>query len=79
MEDFVPTKKHRGCSCIQTAIILVDENEFLRKKIKILEKKVTKYQTELLSLYSSGSDTNSSGSRLITPGSHQCDRLDYFM
>ena len=39
------------CDCIQTAVIVEDENEKLRTRIKILEKKIKKYQYELLLIY----------------------------
>ena len=48
-----------ACSCVSTAILMENENEKLRTCIKELERKVKKYQRELLVLYSSGSDSSS--------------------
>lgn len=45
-----------SCACVSTAIFMENENERLRSRIKHLEKKVKKYQEELLVLYSSGSE-----------------------
>lgn len=39
------------CECIDTAVIMQNENEKLRDKIRLLEKKLKKYQIELLNIY----------------------------
>ena len=44
-----------------------NENERLRSRIKHLEKKVKKYQKELLILYSSGSEYKTESSRETSP------------
>jgi hypothetical protein len=44
-----------------------NENERLRSRIKHLEKKVKKYQKELLVLYSSGSEYNTESSKETSP------------
>ena len=51
------------CECVDTAIIMENENTRLMYRIKHLEKKVKKYQKELLGLYSSGSEYNTESSR----------------
>ena len=46
------------CECINTAIIRELEIEKLIGKIKILEKKVKKYQEELFEVYSSSNSSS---------------------
>ena len=48
-----------ACACVATAILKENENEQLRKQIKMLKKQVKKYQKELLQIYSSSSNTSS--------------------
>ena len=48
-----------SCECINTAVIMENENEKLRRKVRVLEKKVKNYQKELFYLYSSGSESGS--------------------
>jgi hypothetical protein len=55
------------CECVNTAIFMENENERLRSRIKHLEKKVKKYQKELLVLYSSGSEYNTESSKETSP------------
>ena len=50
------------CACVDTAIFMENENERLRYRIKHLEKKVKKYQKELLVLCSSGSEYSTTDS-----------------
>jgi hypothetical protein len=52
-----------SCLCINTAVLMENENEKLRVYIKTLERKVEKYQKELLCLYISESDNSSIDSR----------------
>ena len=39
------------CECINTAVIMSNENNRLKEKIRLLELKIKKYQYELLDLY----------------------------
>ena len=41
-----------SCVCVNTAVIMQNENEKLREKIRLLEYKLKKYQQELLYFYS---------------------------
>jgi hypothetical protein len=43
--------KHMPCTCVNTAILLEDENEYLRKVIADLKNTVKQYQLELIKLY----------------------------
>jgi hypothetical protein len=47
-----------SCECVQSAIIVEEENEKLREKIHRLEKTIIKYQDELLFLYNSNSSSD---------------------
>jgi hypothetical protein len=55
-----------SCACIDTAVLMENENEKLRVYIKKLEKKIERYQRELLELYSSGSGSSSRENSLDT-------------
>ena len=55
-----------SCACINTAVIMENENERLRCKIRVLEKKVKNYQKELFYLYSSGSESGSVDDSIIS-------------
>lgn len=44
------------CSCVRTAIIKEKENEKLRILVKKLEKKIQKYQEELIAVYDLSED-----------------------
>lgn len=55
-----------SCECINTAVIMENENERLRCKIRVLEKKVKNYQKELFYLYSSGSESGSVDDSIIS-------------
>ena len=39
------------CSCVSTAVIKEQENEKLRILVKKLEKRIQKYQEELIAVY----------------------------
>lgn len=39
------------CECINTAVIMQNENGRLRDRIRFLENKLKKYQLELLNIY----------------------------
>lgn len=46
------------CTCVNTAILMEDENDKLRNIIIRLEKKIKKYKQELYEVYSTSSESS---------------------
>lgn len=47
------------CECVYTAVLMEQQNEKLREKIKRLEKKLLEYQKELYMVYSTSESSAS--------------------